>query len=128
MVLRERIGVLVLVALGAVVASGLGDVRAVSEARRDPLVLGRQSANPNNPRDPVGTAMITGQVVDDATGQPVAGVRVTRWLAPTGAAFQHEVISDAQGRFLFRDVGAGSYKVVAEIPGYGPGGYGKRRS
>jgi hypothetical protein len=87
-----------------------------------------QQATPavNNPRDPVGTGTISGQVVDDDTGQPLAGVRVTRWISTAGT-FQHEVISDDDGRFLFRDVGLGRYRVVAEFPGYGAGAFGRRR-
>ena len=78
-----------------------------------------------DPRDPVGTAIIAGTVVDDGTGKPMAGVRVTRWIWTDGA-FQHESITDNQGRFIFRDVGAGAFHVIAEFAGYGPGQNGMR--
>ena len=89
--------------------------------------LAQTSASPQvaDPRDPVGTAVIAGTVIDDGTGRPMPGVRVTRWIWTSGA-FQHESITDAQGRFLFRDVGAGSFHVIAEFPGYTSGQNGMR--
>ncbi len=81
---------------------------------------------PQDPRDPIGTATIMGVVVDDATGAPVEGVRVTRWIA-SGASPQHEVITDAKGRFLYTRVGAGTYYLVAEAAGYSMGAYSRRR-
>jgi protocatechuate 3,4-dioxygenase beta subunit len=78
-----------------------------------------------DPRDPIGTAVIAGTVVDDGTGKPMAGVRVTRWIWTDGA-FQHESITDAQGRFIFHDVGAGAFHVIAEFAGYTAGQNGMR--
>jgi len=73
------------------------------------------------------TGIIIGRVVEFDTSEPVAGVRVTRWLGTGGDLTQYEVISDAQGRFLFRNVGPGSWRILAEMPGYAPGTYGRRR-
>jgi len=66
------------------------------------------------------TGMILGRVVDDATGQPMAGVRVTRWRLGAGNPTQHEVITNERGRFLYRDVEAGVWRVVAEHPALTP--------
>jgi protocatechuate 3,4-dioxygenase beta subunit len=52
-----------------------------------------------------GSAIITGQVVDDDMNRPIDGARVTRWLASANdASHQFEVITDAQGRFAFRNI------------------------
>src|SRR5579862_6121187 len=96
-----------LVALGLSAVPHNGVVRAAG-----------QSAVPvPNPRDPAGTAVISGTVVDDLTGKPTAGVRVTRWIWTDGS-FQHEAITDAEGRFVLRGIGTGSYHLIAEFPGY----------
>ena len=70
---------------------------------------------------------IAGHVLDDETGAPVAGVRVTRWLIQPLDLTQFEVITDSAGRFVFHDVRPGAWRVVAELLGHWSGAYGRRR-
>jgi hypothetical protein len=79
-----------------------------------------------NQRETPGTAIVRGTVVDDATGRPVEGVRVTRWQVTSGN-IQTEVVTDRAGRFLYTHVPAGDFRLVAEMAGYSTGSYGRRR-
>src|SRR5262249_52059407 len=69
-----------------------------------------------------GTGFIAGQVVDAATGRPVAEVSVNAAGrgAPGGGrgAVTPAVIADAQGRFFFRNLAQGNYTLTANKPGY----------
>lgn len=82
-------------------------------------------------------ASILGQVVD-ASGAPVAGAVVTlsgglaQISLTTSAAREleggpHRVLADAEGRFVFSGLAAGSYSLTATKSGYLPGAYGRRR-
>jgi len=85
------------------------------------------------------TGLIVGRVVDAATNRPIA--RAIVMLVPPQAAAGDvpvnlsvqppatatRVYTDAEGRFLFRNLGAGTYTFLASGQGYLDGGYGQRR-
>jgi protocatechuate 3,4-dioxygenase beta subunit len=87
----------------------------------------------------VGTAFILGNVVDGSTGRAVGGVSLTLNLiaqqnpgadplaAPaTLSRFPARLITDNDGRFVFRDLPKGSYTVLASKGGYADGAFGRR--
>jgi len=59
--------------------------------------------------------MVTGHILDDRTGGPLAAVPVFLGGRPTGGneVFRREAISDAAGVFSFRDVPPGTYSLEA---------------
>lgn len=86
--------------------------------------------------------LIVGRVVDAVSNTPIASVIVSLSGAPLPSSIR--VMTDAKGRFLFRNVPRGSFSLRATIggnveaagftPGFGPhvgpylvGGYGQRR-
>jgi hypothetical protein len=84
------------------------------------------------------TGFIVGRVLDAATSRPIAGATVS--LSPMQAALgdpspipvptassSDSVLSDANGRFLFRGLAAGTYGIGATAPTYLVGGLGQRR-
>ena len=66
---------------------------------------------------PMGT--IGGQVVAAATGRPIAGARVLLSQADAGRT----AMTDADGRFEFRSMFRGQYRLVASAAGYLNGAY-----
>jgi TonB-dependent receptor len=58
--------------------------------------------------------VVTGLVVDDASGIAITGAQIR--LTPVG----REAFSDRSGRFSFADVPAGSYEIVTRFIGYAP--------
>ncbi len=86
-----------------------------------------------------GTAVIAGQVIDATTKQPVAGAVVTAAIgatapgqgappaAPGPAAPPRRAFTNAEGRFVLRDLPAGTYGLTATRNGYLPGAIGRRR-
>ena len=79
---------------------------------------------------PVGTGLITGQVIDADSGKgiPNAPVALLGAPPPAGTPLQGRagpvrpfaVISDSQGRFFFAGLAAGSYIPISEVHGYVP--------
>jgi hypothetical protein len=70
------------------------------------------------------SASIAGTVVDDATGEPVAGFSLS--LSPTKtptfvAAKGRQRFEDGQGRFRYTDVRPGTHFLTAEAEGYAGG-------
>jgi len=68
------------------------------------------------------SALIVGRVVDAVTGTPVPGVLVTLLqmngaIANTQPIPEPRMVTDAQGRFLFRGAPAGSYFVQTSVAG-----------
>src|SRR5262249_37813389 len=78
---------------------------------------------------PTGSGLVTGQVIDADGGAPVASAVVALTLSgTTGVAVRVQALTDARGRFFFRDVGAATYSVTATKPGWIPGAAGRRRA
>ena len=98
-----------------------------------------QAQTPAAPRDGV----ISGQVVDASTGKPVGAVVVsidgpgirtnfvpTRSSGTVSLAANPSVpriLTAADGRFMFRDLGSGAFTVTASKGGYADGASGRRR-
>jgi protocatechuate 3,4-dioxygenase beta subunit len=75
-------------------------------------------------------ALLTGQVVDGTSSTPIGSAVVTlEGSATAGGNGRNSprVLTDAQGRFYFSDVAAGSYTITATKPGWLPGAVGRRR-
>jgi hypothetical protein len=71
-----------------------------------------------------GTGIIIGQVIDRGTGRGVPGAVVRLEGSSAGT---RQALTTTDGRFLFRDLKAGSYSVAGAKPGYIGGAYGARR-
>lgn len=89
-----------------------------------------------------GTAVVAGRVMDVVTGSPVAGAVVTIVQSltasrpatagapappPPAPARRAVAVTNDDGRFVFRDLPAGSYAISTGFPGLAPGAYGRRR-
>jgi hypothetical protein len=64
---------------------------------------------------PAGTAFLAGQVLEAGSGKPVPGASVSL-IGPRGV--WPAVSADAQGRFYFANLPAGTYRPEASMPGY----------
>lgn len=68
---------------------------------------------------PVGTAVVTGRVVDAADGRPVPFARIEmRAGTALGTAQRGDARADEEGRFAVERLAAGTYFVAAVKPGY----------
>ena len=74
------------------------------------------------PPPPRAGSLVVGQVIDAASGRPVAGaiVAIDRNLP--------RVLTGNDGRFVFRDLRRGEYTIVAAKPGFADGAYGRTRA
>lgn len=113
---------------GAVAAGG-----AVRGAQQSAAAQGGPVQSSTSASTP-GTGLLMGQVVDGTTGRPIADAVVSmnggaRGAAPAGgrgaAAAPSRVLVDGQGRFLFRDLAAGSFSLTAAKAGYFGGASGQ---
>ena len=97
-------------------------------------------APPQTQPPPRGRGFVMGQVVDAAGGRPIPAAVVTLGggaspaelgLMPSEFAVlsnaPRQVIADAAGRFLFRELSAGSYTIRATATGYIAGAFGASR-
>jgi hypothetical protein len=103
-----------LVCLSLVVAGTLG-------AAQGPGLVTPPSASPAGAR----TGLLMGQVVDGSTGRPIPDAIVSSNTG-RGAAAPQRVLVDAQGRFLFRDLPAGTVTLSASKPGFFGGASGQQ--
>jgi protocatechuate 3,4-dioxygenase beta subunit len=85
-------------------------------------------------------AVVAGRVMDQVSGNPVGGATVTlvsvTGAVPGGAPGPSSASAPARravapanddGRFVFRDVPAGTYTLTSAFPGLSPGAHGQRR-
>jgi hypothetical protein len=86
-----------------------------------------QAPNPNVAPSEAGTGAISGVITDGTTNSPIAGAIVylgPPMHGPPGAPVRQ--ITDAKGRFLFRDLPAfGGYFIQVNRPGYVNGVFGR---
>lgn len=94
-----------------------------------------------SPPAATGDGLILGRVVDAASRQPVSGALVSLggFPPPTtlpsgvnmmfglGQSGQPMVLTDGDGRFVFRDLAEGRFSLIVQAPGYLPGAHGSRR-
>jgi len=91
-------------------------------------------------RQPAATGVIAGQVIDAVSARPVGGAIVTLAAGAPPAvsasgttplvsaqARRGVAVANADGRFVFREVPAGSYWLTSTFEGYAPGASGRRR-
>ena len=82
-----------------------------------------------------GTGVVAGQVIDETTKRPVGGAVVTlsamaapgQPAIPPAQARRGVAVANSEGRFVFRDVPAGTFSLTATQNGYAPGATGRRR-
>ncbi len=72
-----------------------------------------------------GTGLIMGRVVEAESNQPVGGAAVRLSDSITSAGTD-PVLTDSQGRFVFRDLPKGAYRLYSWKGGYTSGAYGQR--
>lgn len=93
----------------------------------------RQSGS--TPTQASGTAVLAGQVVDQATQRPLGGVVVTLMMTtaparaggPSGNVRRAGAVTSNDGRFVFRDLPAGTFTLTSTLNGYHPGASGQAR-
>src|SRR5436190_15228931 len=87
------------------------------------LVLAAPSAQAHQVgAPPEATGLILGRVVDAGSGRPIPGAIVTidgASIAVAGSAYrQPRAMTNANGQFVFRKLGRGTYGLTATRPGY----------
>lgn len=88
------------------------------------------------PPQATGTAVLAGQVIDETIKQPLGGVVVTlammnapaRAGGPSTTTRRAAALTNAEGRFVFRDVPAGTFTVTSALAGYAAGAFGQVRA
>jgi len=110
----------------------------VTASAQQPAPAGRQPAvgsptqagAPGAPQPSPPTGLILGRAIDAVTSRPLAAVTVAVASgAPGGPALPAgatRVLTDTEGRFVLRDLPAGTFTITATKPGYVAGAYGKR--
>jgi protocatechuate 3,4-dioxygenase beta subunit len=77
----------------------------------------------SEPPAPRGTGLIMGRVLDARTGRPIPDATITL----TGRGRMPNVLTDGEGRFVYRAVPPGAFTITAAKPGYVTGAFGRRR-
>ena len=72
----------------------------------------------NRSADPEPGVLVQGEVVDHDTGDPVTGAAVSMASGPSGTQGRGTRVTGETGRFLFRDVPPGSYRLYVTNQGY----------
>jgi hypothetical protein len=122
---------------GAVIMAGLAIAMPFDNWGRTGAASGErgQAARPQA----AGSAVVAGQVVDATTGRPIGAVVTLALGAPPAASASGQqpappaqsrrgvAVAAADGRFVFRDVPAGTFSLTATLAGYAPGASGRRR-
>ena len=79
---------------------------------------------------PTSTGLILGRVVDAESGQPISGILISLGgggaaPGPSPAGIVWRLLTDGQGRFVFRNLPKGAYTILATIGGNGfsPSGF-----
>jgi hypothetical protein len=72
------------------------------------------------------SGIILGRVIDAGTSQPVPGATVMLLAPATSERAREEVITDAEGRFVFHALAQGSYRLLAHKAGLISAEYGQR--
>lgn len=95
----------------------------------------QQGPPPGPPGGATATGVILGRVVDADTGTPISGVLVgtlgavgrdpVPYGSPAPPGRPQAMVSDTQGRFVFRNLAKGTYTLAANIGGngYSPSGF-----
>jgi hypothetical protein len=98
------------------------------------LPLSAAAQEPVTPADTAGTALVVGQVVDAASTRPLNGALVRLSLTPEPGTIAAspappplQVMTGADGRFVFRDLPKGKFTITSTKGGYLDGGHGRRR-
>jgi hypothetical protein len=139
----------VLTALAALSASTFAVTFAQQTA--PPPAAGQRQPAVTKPPATAGTGLILGRVVDAGTGKPIPGARVMvtggadraaslaaaglmsvldveiNMAAATGGPGTQRVITDADGRFVLRNLAKGAFPITTSMPGYLPGASGRYR-
>ena len=140
-----------LVVLTAVTAGLSAESREPRDAAQvAPQIPGAPGGSGQLPGEqPKGTGLVMGQVVDAATGKPVGGAIVAMTGggatnvpnvpseilasvgiggAPTsGSSAPRQIMTDSDGRYMFRELAHGRYTIRVTAPGYLSGGVGQNR-
>lgn len=83
-----------------------------------PHLLLAISAHTLRAQDPGDPSMVTGIVQEHESGRPLAGAAVSLASGPHGTAGIGTRVTDTEGRFLFRRVPPGTYRLVVTYIGY----------
>jgi hypothetical protein len=103
----------------------VGSWTLVRSAGQEPAVAAAQTP----------TTFVLGHVIDAVTGRPIPGATVT--IAGSGTSpvqgldaamglTTRSVLTDGEGRFLYRNLSRNSYRFTASAPGYVNGAYGQQ--
>jgi hypothetical protein len=85
--------------------------------------VGAQQGPPPAAQAPAAGA-VSGVVIEAVTHRPIEGVNIQLGPPPRGGARLGNQLTDEKGRFVFTNVGAGTYFINASKGGYGEGHYG----
>ena len=82
------------------------------------LVSPTQGQAPLHAQVPGSVSSLRGQVLEHETGMPLAGAAVSLASGPGGTEGIGTRVTNAEGRFLFRRVPPGTYRVIVTLIGY----------